>query len=476
MEKLFKNINLNPKICFGIIAFCFCAFILLCSYLYPFTSDEVRISVLVHDNIFQTFYFAFFHEAPRFINLFLTLGLYWAIKFKVFFSFLNPFVQISIIYFLFYFVKGRKLNINNQADIMLFLFICLTYLFMVPSPSTTLFWVAGAFNYSWAFLFCVLVLCLFRFTYKGKQLKNTWYINVLIFFIGLSAGMSNENTGPMMFGISLCFILFCKYKKIQIPKYIYFAFFGMVLGIILLFGLGGSYRRLHENYIYTFFVNSDLINKLLFSVHHLNKFLKALYFVPVIIFIALLLIAYDKKTEVIRKEKFILSLFFLICGFVLAFVLFAAPLVPERAYYSAGIFCLISFLFLLDLFRDVYKVYLLKYITLFFAIYCLIISPLVIIPYFSLYENFKERDSQIYLAKEKGKEKVYTDMIYIVPGPTKNLTITYLDLVRHHSAKHKEVLKKWYGIEVIVPDETNLSITNKNPLMKSPKLDISLNK
>ena len=131
---------------------------------------------------------------------------------------------------------------------------------------------------------------------------------------------------------------------------------------------------------------------------------------------------------------------------------------------------------MLDLFRDVYKVYLLKYITLFFAIYCLIISPLVIIPYFSLYKNFKERDTQIFLAKEKGKKKAYTDMIFIAPGPTRNLTITYLDLVKHHSEKHKETLKKWYGIEVIVPDETNFSITNKNPLMKSPKLDISLNK
>lgn len=196
---------------------------------------------------------------------------------------------------------------------------------MVPSPSTTLFWVAGAFNYSWAFLFCVLVLCLFRFTYKGKQLKNTWYINVLIFFIGLSAGMSNENTGPMMFGISLCFILFCKYKKIQIPKYIYFAFFGTVLGITLLFGLGGSYRRLHENYIYTFFVNSDLINKLLFSVHHLNKFLKALYFVPVIIFTALLLIAYDKKNGSYQKRKIYFKFVFPYMRFCISFCFICGP-------------------------------------------------------------------------------------------------------------------------------------------------------
>ncbi len=476
MTKLFKNININPKICFGIIAFCFCSFILLCSFLYPFTSDDVRFYVTTQGGLFQTLKYQVLTEAPRFLNLVAIIGLYFGLKFKMFFCFVNPFIQICIPYFLFYFLKGRKLNINNQADILPFLFICLTYLFMIPSPSSTLFWIAGSLNYSWAFLFCLLVLCLFRFTYQGNQFKNIWYINLLVFFIGFVSGMSNENTGPMMIGVSLSFILLCKYKHIKIPKYIYFAFFGVVLGVALMFGLGGSSRRLNDSFVYSFFVHSDLSNKLLFSIHHFNKFLKALYFMPVIIFIALLLIAYDKKTEVIKKEKFILSSFFLICGFILAFVLFAAPLVGERAYFSAGCFCLISFYFFIDLFKDVYKIYLLKYLTLLFAIYCLIISPLVLLPYFSLYKDFKERDKQIYLAKEKGGKKAYTDIIFIVPGPTRNLTITYLDLVKHHSYKHKEALKKWYGIEVIVPDETNLSITNKNPLMKFPKLDISLNK
>lgn len=466
MAKLFKNLNFNPKICFSIITFCFYIFILLCSFLYPFTSDEVRGFIVVHENFLKSLSDLFFLEAPRFMNLLVIFGSYLGPKFKIFFYIINPLVQICIVYSIFYFIKGRRLDINRRTDIFPFLLICLMSLFMVSSPSTTLFWIAGALNYSWPFLFCLITLCLYRFTYQGNKLKNVWYINLLCLFIGFVSGMSNENTGPMMFAISLCFILFCKYKKIQIPKYIYFAFFGTVLGITLLFGLGGSYRRLHENYIYTFFVNSDLNNKLLFSLHHFDRFLKALYYLPVITFIALLFIAYDKKTEIIKQEKFILSLFFLICGFVLAFVLFAAPLVPERAYFSAGIFCLISFLFLLDLFRDVYKVYLLKYITLFFAIYCLIISPLVIIPYFSLYKNFKERDTQIFLAKEKGKEKVYTDMIYIVPGPTKNLTITYLDLVRHRSAQHKKTLKQWYGVEIIIPDETNFSLVNTNPMMR----------
>lgn len=476
MSKLLRNLNFNPKICFGIITFCFCVFILLCSFLYPFTSDDVRFYETTHVNLFQTLKTQALHEAPRFLNLVVIVGLYFGMKFKMFFCLLNPFVQICIPYFLFYFVKGRKLNINSQADVLPFLLICLMYLFVIPSPSSTIFWTGGAFNYSWPFLFCLILLCLFRFTYKGRKFKDIWYINLLWLFIGFVSGMSNENTGPMMFGVSFCFLLLCKYKHIKIPKYVYFAFFGVILGVSLLFGLGGSSNRLHKVYAYNFFVNSDLSSKLLFSLHHFNKFLQAMYFIPIITSIALLLLAYDKKMTVIKKENFILSLFFLLCCFILAFVLFAAPLVPQRAYFSAGCFCLISFCLFLDLFKEVYKIYLLKYLTLFFMSYCLVITPLVLLPYFNLYKDFKKRDAQIFLAKEKGKKRTYADVIYIVPSPTKNLNIEYLDLVRHHSEQHKETLKKWYGIEVIVPEETTLSLTNRNPLIKKEKLDISLNK
>ncbi|MCR5504000.1 MAG: DUF6056 family protein, partial [Elusimicrobiaceae bacterium] len=385
MEKLFKNLEVKPQICFGVITFCFCAFILLCTYLYPFTSDDVRFYVATRTDFWGTIKMQALSEAPRFLNLVAVAGLYFGLKFKLFFVLLNPFIQICIPYFLFYFVKGRKLNINNQADILPFLLICLMYLFMIPSSSTTLFWTGGAFNYSWAFLFSLLILCLFRYTYSGKLLKNTWYINAIWLFIGLAAGMSNENTGPMMFGISFCFIALCKYKHIKLPKYIYFIFCGIILGIALMFGLGGSYRRLHNNYIYSFFVNSDIKSKLFFSLYHFNVFLKALYFMPIITFLTLLLIACDKKMLVIKQEKFILSVFFLLCGLVLAFVLFAAPLVAERAYFSAGIFCIISLMLLLDVFQDTYKIYLLKYLTLCFGIYCLIITPLVVLPYFDLY-------------------------------------------------------------------------------------------
>ena len=206
MKQLFKNLNINPKICFGIIAFCFCAFILLCSFLYPFTSADVRFYILTQGNLFQTLKMQVLMEAPRFLNLVAIIGLYFGAKFKIFFCIVNPIIQISIVYLLFYFVKGRKLNINNQADVLPFLLICLMCLFMIPSPSTTLFWMGGTSNYSWTFLFCLLILSLYRFTYKGGTFKKIWYINLLWLFIGFVSGMSNENTGPMMLGVSVCFI------------------------------------------------------------------------------------------------------------------------------------------------------------------------------------------------------------------------------------------------------------------------------
>lgn len=455
MHFLFKKLEIKPKYFFGVIAFFFCLFIFICSALYPFTSDEVRFAVAAQENLFQAIKAMMFLEAPRFLNPLLITGLYWGAKFKIFFCIVNPLVQICTTYFLFYFIKGRKLNINKREDILPFSLICLSCLFMIPSPSSTLFWISGALDYSWAFLPCLLTLCLYRFTYKGEKFKNTWYINLICLFLGFASGMSNENTGPMMLGVSLCFILLCKYKKIKISSYIYLSFIGIILGISAMFGIGGSFQRLNA-FVYNSWVNMSIGNKLFFSLHHFNNFLAALYYIPVIIFGGLLLVLYDIKKKVLQ-EKFILSAFFLLTGLLMAFVLFASPYTPKRAYYSAGIFCLISFFFFLDFFYDIYKIYILKYFTLLFLSYCLVISPLVIIPYVSLYKNFKIRESQILLSKKQDKTIVCTDRIYKISAPTKNLTIVYLDLVKHVSiVQHRETLKKWYGIEVLIPDSSNL--------------------
>ncbi|MCR5504759.1 MAG: hypothetical protein K6E94_04245, partial [Elusimicrobiaceae bacterium] len=86
-----------------------------------------------------------------------------------------------------------------------------------------------------------------------------------------------------------------------------------------------------------------------------------------------------------------------------------------------------------------------------------------------------ERDAQIIRDKEKGKDKSYTDIIYIIPGPTKNLTITYLDFVKHYDQKrHRESLKRWYGIEVIIPEGT-FHFLNTNPLIKKDKIIVPKN-
>ena len=453
MQSLFKKLEINPQNCFIFIAICFCLFILICSALYPFSQDEVRLYIYSQQSLFNTIKTEMFGEAPRLLNLLVIVGIYWGAKFKVLFCILNPLIQLGIVCGLFYLVKGRKLDINKQADILPFLFMCLTCLFMIPSPATTQFCIAGTFNYSWTFALCLSVLCLYRYTYQGNVFKNAWYVNLICLFLGFAAGMSNENTGPMMLGISLCFFLYCKYKKIKIPGYVYLSFLGIILGLAVMFGCNGSLKRLHTSFLYASWLEESIFNKLFYYLPRFHDFLAAVYFVPVLVFIGLSLMAYDLKKKVFQ-EKFILSAFFLFCGLTTAFVLVAAPLVPGRAFYSAGMFCLISLFFFLDFFYDVYKIYILKYFTLIFLVYCLLISPFVVLPYVSLYKNFKIREAQILLSKAQGKEQVCSEVISIVPAPTQNLTIEYLDLIKHHSKGYQDTLKQWYGIEVIVPNNT----------------------
>ena len=122
MTFLFLKLKIKPKICFKIISVCFAILILICSFLYPFTSDDIKAAVAVQENVFKALHDMFFAEAPRFFNIFMAAWLLGK-KYKILFCLINPIVQLGNLYGLFYFVKGRRLNINSKADILPFLLI-----------------------------------------------------------------------------------------------------------------------------------------------------------------------------------------------------------------------------------------------------------------------------------------------------------------------------------------------------------------
>ena len=422
------KINIKPKFFYFTTIIIFLAIIGFFTAIYPQSMDEFRFSHDTWAMVLKQLKLTFRTDAPRFMNLLNIVLLRFYSYWKIIFSLLNPFVQLFIIFGLFFVATGRKINFKTKQDFYPFFLLILLYLFVSPKPSHILFWMSGAMNYSWAFIPPLILLCLYRQTIDGKELKSSALNSFLMTVCGFTAGMSNENTAPIILGLTVLFLIYCKYKKIKIPKFYYFALASIILGIVTMFSSGATISRASREVTFDWMALSPFTKMFLFLVNF-NRFLEATFWLPIFNILGLILILIDKKSKIAKDKNFILSFLFCLCGFALAFALFMTPSVSIRAFYSSAMFFFISFIMLLFIIRNLYKINLFKYLAIILLIFGIVVAPLIFIPHWTLYTSNNFRKQTIAKALKEGKKEVYVNRLTRIDGPTENLSILYYDIL-----------------------------------------------
>ena len=421
--------NFKPKNLYLITGIIFFLYIISFTAIFPISLDEFRLAHDTWAEVFKQIHKTLTTDAPRFMMIPYILLLGLGLTGRIIFIILNPFVQLFIIWGLFFVIKGRKLNFTTTKDYYLFLLLCLLYLLFVPNSSNTLFWMSGTFCYSWSFVPVLILLCLFRQTIDGKFFESTFFKKTLMLFIGFCAGMSNENTGPMMLGLFILFLLYCKYKKIKIPSFYYYALAGVGLGIGAMFGSGANKYRLYNDWHHIGWIAASISDKLFIYLYKFNDFLKTAFGLPIIITLGYFFILYENRLAILKNKNFLLGILFYVCAFVLALVFFMSPEAGLRVYYSAFLFLFISFTMQLLILQEIYSINFIKYLALGLFILWLVWLPLISIPYLSLYKADKQRRQVIAQAVKENKKEVLVSRMSVIGGPTNNLTIVYYDIL-----------------------------------------------
>lgn len=450
--------NPNPKILYITTIIVFAFIILFFTAIFPQSLDEFRF---YHDTFAQTLTqikITLTTDSPRFMVIPYIFLVFLGSAGKIIFTVLNPFVQLFVIFGLFFVITGRKINFNTKEDFYPFLLLCLMYLMILPNPADTLFWMSGAFCYSWAIVPVLILLCLIRKTIDGQVLKSTVLKNILMLFIGFMAGMSNENTGPMTLGISFLFLLYCKYKKIKVPVFYYYALAGICFGLAGMFGSGAGLKRLHSYYKYSAWIELPLFNKFFVFLYKIHSSFSDLYWLPIIILFGYFLVLYDIKLKIFKNKNFLIGLFFCLCGFVLSFVLFLAPAIGPRVFYSAAIFFFISFISLLLVIYKLYKINFCKYLSLVLFIWAVVWAPLITIPYIHLCKENIAREKLIAQAVKQNKKEVYVNRLTVLKGPNTNHTIYYYDIL---FPSFNEELEKRFKIKLLYENLNSIALTNE---------------
>jgi len=228
-------------------------------------------------------------------------------------------------------------NVFSRVNLYLMFVI---YWICNPNLGQTTFWTVGASNYLFTsvWIMAYLNLVFFLFNHNKK-----WYTYIILMIVALFAGLSNENTAPVLVIFSLCMLIFAKYKvKNVIPWLIGFGF-NLLGSLILLLSPGNKVRIQNlppdvktgfsiQN-IYDFFTNGTAAK--LFS----NYGFLFLIFVIMVVFL------FFKKT--ISKTVIFWSLTFFLLAILSNFAFVLSPVTMIRSLQGAFVFFLVSLSFLI---------------------------------------------------------------------------------------------------------------------------------
>ncbi|MDR0645654.1 MAG: DUF6056 family protein [Elusimicrobiota bacterium] len=435
MER-FSLKNLKALNVWILISVLYAAFIFLFSFLYPIGGDEI----FPPNYYLSSYFYSYLTVTPRVGGL---LALFILSLGRWSFLILNPLVLTAQAFLIFNVIFNRRMDFKTFKDLPAFILILIFCVFAVAQPDQTLFWISGAINYSWlmtAFLFFLLIL---RKTYGGGELfKDSFAVRVIMFFFGIFIGMTNENLAPMAFVICALFGSIFFLQKRKLPQWFWWFAAGTVIGLALLFSAPAHHNKLNLS-IRSGFVSLSLKVKLSNHLEYLDNFIKFNLFLPIITFLCLFFTGYDNPKTACKNEDFLLALFFWATAFATAFVLFAVPLPPQRAFYACSVFSILAFIFAFKYAGEIYKINFYKYfMTAALAAVIFIITPFAY-PYFNLYAQSVKRERLIKQAKMSGAAFVYAPAYYVLKGPTDNFTMNFFD-----AAMTERTISRYYRLEI----------------------------
>lgn len=180
-------------------------------------------------------------------------------------------------------------------------------------------WLATTTNYIWPICFILIHFYLLKeFIFKNKDIsKFKRTIIYLILIITLLEAISSEQLLVMVGGAYLFTIVYCLYKKIEIPKLIYLFIIIILFNFIYDFCCPGNINRVKVVTKLGFpdYANFNIINKLDVGINYFLSWILMAKYLFSVIFLALLgvytyLISNKKKITIITLIPCLAVLFF----------------------------------------------------------------------------------------------------------------------------------------------------------------------
>lgn len=366
MEKL-KNIKLTKKQQTTIILVCIYLMMLILNLLTPILADDYSYSLSLDDSKINSFmdiinyqWWHYFNWGGRTVAH--TIAQVFLLFPKVIFSIVNPLIYICLVYLIYLHAKG-----NKESNPLFLLLIHLGLWFLLPVFGQTCLWVVGSCNYLWT----TVIILWFLWIYRNKKSNPSIIKLIGIFFLGILAGWTNENTSAGLIVILLGYMIVQKVfsKKEKIPKIQIVGLIGTILGFLVMILAPGNFVRTTAFQDDSFFLVKIIKRAIDMTITAGNYLLP----IVVILVIAISIKIYHKKK--IENDVYI----FLVGGLATIYSMVLSPTFPERSWTGVIVFLLIAMFNLLYDVEKISKLY--KYII---VDCCIILSFTYITDYIAL--------------------------------------------------------------------------------------------
>jgi len=337
-------------------------YIAILTFFRPLTMDDFFYANASSGGILEIFKFYYKHYltwGPRIGTLF---DMFFLSAGKTIFIFINTAVQIGLVFFMHYTVTGRKVDPAEKKDVILFIILTLLLLFN-PVGGQTLFWISAVANYSFTALIFFVILFFLRIVLDGRKIIDDNISScIFIFITGFIIGMSNENTAPLACFIIISSLIYLKFKKMPVPKWVYWLLTGTFAGTVALLAAPGSYKRmtavtdfsmtdifikLHLQETADQFLNTPLLLKIKFIPLRIGKFLFLSAGIPVFIIAAAVYAFVKQNFKPEHKKNVIFAAIFLFFALISVSILCFAPKPSIRAYFTPLLMTFVAFGFIL---------------------------------------------------------------------------------------------------------------------------------
>lgn len=445
-----------------IILFCaiFLVTVYILNYLYPLYSDDWMYAFVYGteyaeringiSDIFSSQYNHYYLWGGRSVVHFIDQLLIWIG---------TPFNDIlnTIVYVLFIYLLYRTVNKGNSTNAFVFILGGMLVWFFIPRFASNVLWLTGSANYLWGTFLLLSFMYFYISSFITEEKKDTPLKIIGMYFFGIVAGWTNENTAVVMLVMIFIFCFYFLIKK-KLSIWSVSGLVGACIGCFMMMTAPGNLRRSYYDMKALDVLDTPLLTLYSMRLDSMLSYKYLYYILPLVLIYLVVLFIYIKnrkdEEKLIKDKSFILSVAFMIGAHLAFFMIIVVPDFPMRAMFGIVVFILISILFL-------YANILMKksWLRLGNLVLMVLIIAAFFVDYYRKYpsvklisDTFKEREILLQEQKNRGIEDiVFPHAIYI------HHKFDFGDLSEDPTFRENLKYAKFYGVKSVrvKPDKEN---------------------